>query len=169
MEIKNRIAPDLNRKIFEVEKVTRDQAGEILQIVGKLIRADHPTEEGTRLDETTLTFLINGYRLLTKPEVNIIADGSSLMDGYVDIETARPLNVQIENQHEDLFEVSPDYKFELSKIMRIYVKAKSLLNEAGVGANVYEFLVVLTAPDKSECGRIVVKVYNHFSSTNPQD
>lgn len=61
MKFSNRKGSNLNRKVFEVEEVVRDASGEIVRIIGKLLRADDNCSGGTPLDEKTLNLMQHKY------------------------------------------------------------------------------------------------------------
>lgn len=59
-ELKNRKSEELNKKTLQVEKVIRDENGEIIELLVKEIRSDiNPTEEGTQLNASSLKRTIN--------------------------------------------------------------------------------------------------------------
>ena len=57
----NREAHNLNRKIFDIDKIERDYNGNITAIIGSFIRDDNPIVEGSPMDAKTLTFALNKY------------------------------------------------------------------------------------------------------------
>lgn len=59
-KLENRTSEELNRKILQVEKVIRDEFGEITELQVKEIRRDiTPTNEGTKLNASSLKKTIN--------------------------------------------------------------------------------------------------------------
>ena len=56
----NRISNNINKKILDVDRVERNQAGEIIKIYGEILRDEgEVTEEGTRLDAESLNQVVN--------------------------------------------------------------------------------------------------------------
>ena len=56
----NRISNNINKKILDVDRVERNQAGEIIKIYGEILRDEGEViEEGTRLDAESLNQVVN--------------------------------------------------------------------------------------------------------------
>lgn len=72
----DRQAANLNKKIFEVTEVTKDEAGEIVALEGTLIRADNPTEVGTALNAKSLSLAMMKY-YIAKKEVKFTRNTST--------------------------------------------------------------------------------------------
>lgn len=142
-KFEDRKSSNINRKIFEVEKVEKDESGEIIRIIGTLVRADNPEVEGTPLNAKNLSLLVNKY-YVENTTVRIKADGSSSSFATFSIEIAEPLNVSIENNYSDLFSVTVSLESTNEEVI-LDVEAKK--DPSGDGDTEYDFTATLTSKD----------------------
>lgn len=84
MQFTNRSGVNLNRKVFEVEEIIRDASGEIISIVGKLVRADDDCTGGTALNKETFDLMYHHYSVVNDSvELELNADNEYFAYFYI--------------------------------------------------------------------------------------
>ncbi len=156
-EFTDRQGTNLNRKIFEVEKVEKNEAGEIVRIIGTLLRADDATIEGTPLNAKSLNLMVNKYYVEnTKATVSTTISGLQTATFTIDI--AEPLEVTINNDFREYFEVIKSPKSNQDKII-LELEVKK--DPGGSGSIALSFEVILTSK-ALEVKRGIITYWVHF-------
>ncbi len=156
IKFEDRQGANLNRKIFEVEKVERDEAGEIIRIIGTLVRADEPEIEGTPLNAENLSLLVDKYYPI-RTTATISASVSGMKNDTLKIEIAEPLSVSITNNYSQYFTVTNSSKSNDEEILLV-IEAKQ--DTVGTETTEHNFTVTLTSKETGvKRGTITYTVY----------
>lgn len=128
----NRISNNINKKILDVDRVERNQAGEIIKIYGEILRDEgEVTEEGTRLNAESLNQVVNYlaeqkvYDTLKAIEDsidNLVESHSIITNTKVNFELSNDLNEDVSIRWEVLegegVELSKDANSTLVSVSR---------------------------------------------------
>ncbi len=159
-EFVNRQAKNLNRKSFEVEKIEKDNKGDIIRIIGKFLRDDDATIEGTPLDAKNLLLAVKKY--FCESSSVTIAKGET---GTITIDIAKTVTVDIQNDYANLFTVTSSTSDDT-----VTLKVEPSPTITIEGATEYDFRVVLTSQETGRAlGVVTCTVILVATSTNPSD
>ena len=168
MIIKNRNKDNPGEIIIEVSNLEYDFSGNITKLYGKMIRNEGEGEEGTPLNEETMSIIARGY-YVKNPSVIIFQDEEQgeRTDSFV-IEYLDSLNFEVINQYTDLFFVQcvdNDYKNQIVVTVGSYPTSNNK-----IGVFEYEFKIKLKSKLTNQVvGEIDCLVCYHYASTNPID
>ncbi len=133
----NREAHNLNRKIFDIDKIERDYNGNITAIIGSFIRDDNPIVEGSPMDAKTLTFALNKYYF----NDNSITIKQGKKERII-IETEDEVKVEINNKNNSIFKVSSSIS---SNLVTLTIDLSSTISLSNIGK--FYFFVTLISKE----------------------
>lgn len=168
MIIKNRNKDNPGGIIIEVENIEYDISGNITKLYGKLIKNEGAGEEGTCLDDETMSIIARGY-YVKNPSVIVFQDEEQgEREDSFQIKYLDPLNFEVINEHSDLFFVQcydNEYKRQINVTVGSHPKSS---NRTGVFE--YNFKIKLKSKLTNQVvGEIDCLVSYHHASTNPID
>ena len=183
-EFKDRVGSGLNKRIFEVERVERNQAGEISKIYAKVSRNDTASISGTALNATTLNAIINdmiitkikealenyhenGLAVLETAEATILFDGSSAMYDSISIDVSEAVRIVVENNYQEYFSVSAP---NTSLAGKITIDITAIDSPETSDTTEFDFIVKLISQATNEMiKKVTCTVTLQVPSTTPDD
>ena len=185
-EFKNRVGSNLNKRILKVDKVERNEAGEIEKLYVSITRNDSPYEngDGTPLNAATLNGTINnminsqikkalenyhenGLALLETAEATVLADGSCAQEDTILISTEEAVSIYVVNENSDLFVV---FAPEESEKGTFEVVIHAIQDPEPSGATEYDFTVKLYSKKNNDMvKKVTCTVTFQAPSSTPED
>lgn len=185
-EFINRTGLNLNKKILNVSKVTRNQSGEIITLEVEVIRNDEDglMVEGTPLNASNFNNIINemidsrvhsalvNYHenqlaIIETAEVTLLADGSCAMYDGFSIYAPENVVVDVENNYDEYFIVSAP---TTATTGNINIGVTAIQDPDYSGATEFQFDVRLYSQETNDLiKRVTCQVTFQVPSITPDD
>ena len=165
-EFKDRLASNLNKKVLKVDKVERNEAGEIEKLYVFVTRNDTPYQnaEGTPLNAANLNSIINeminskikaalenyhvnGLAELENFEVVILLDNSATAYDTISISVSEAVRIVVENDYTEYFGVSSP---TTSPAGTINIDIIAFQNPEFSGTTEFDFVIKLYSQETEE-------------------